>query len=155
MTPGTVLDAAPSLSTGKRAALDKHVISVIIDRRIRFSEKFCVRRMRTRDRSDRCPGCERYAQRPCEYHRNDFPKLARYPFEFDFAPPADGVVRHIGEGAAAVAAQTPEQALDAIAAINLSLFGSRLVTECDITGSGSGVSYRGRSPKPHAASGAL
>jgi hypothetical protein len=40
----------------------------------------------------------RAARRPCEYHRNDFLKLARYPFEFDFTPPADGVVRHIGEG---------------------------------------------------------
>jgi CO/xanthine dehydrogenase Mo-binding subunit len=86
---------------------------------------------------------------------SDFPKLARYPFEFDYPPPADGVVRHIGEGAAAVATQTPEQALDSMAAINLSLFGSRLVSECDTTASRAGVSYRRRSPKPHAASDAL
>jgi hypothetical protein len=41
MIPGTVLDAALGLSTGKRAALDKHVMSVIKDCKIRFSEKFC------------------------------------------------------------------------------------------------------------------
>ncbi|WP_244542018.1 hypothetical protein [Afipia sp. GAS231] len=56
---------------------------------------------------------------------NNFPELARYPFEFYYPLLADGVVRHVGEGAAVVAAQTREQALDAIATINLSLFGSR------------------------------
>jgi hypothetical protein len=86
MTPGTVFDVAPGLSTGKRAAPDKHVMSVIIDRGIRFSEKFCDRRS---VRADRCPGCEQPGVH-VNITTSDFPKLARYPFEFDFTPPADG-----------------------------------------------------------------
>jgi len=67
MTPGSVFDVAPGLSTEKCAALDKHVMSVIIDRGIRFSGKFCDRRMRTR-RSERSMSWLRAARRPCEYH---------------------------------------------------------------------------------------
>jgi hypothetical protein len=115
MIPVAVLDAAPSLSTGKRAVLDKHVMCASVHGRTRFRKDSAFAACVRNDPSDRCPG---YAQH-------------------------------------AVAAQPPEQALDAIAAINLSLFGSRLVTECDTTGSRSGVSHQWRSPKPHAASGAL